>query len=255
MDRGLVTSNPTAGLRRRHNYQPRDVVLTPAQLRRLWRAIEAGDAPMSIGVSNIVRLAALTGQRRAEIAGLRQSDIEWTQDAPCLTIARARAKNHNEHRVPLSRQAYGVCCAARMAASGSEFLFPGPDGTSIHPRSVSKAMERTRVCVGLGNINIHDLRRTVGSLMTKYGVPKDVRERVLNHGGKRTSSVTESVYSWYDYDPEKRAALELWADVLEAIIGGIDAELADYPTRLARIKGSAKVLVVGEQYERNSYRV
>ena len=47
---------------------------------------------MSPGMSNIVRLAALTGQRRAEVAGLRQADIEWSLEAPCLTIARGRAK-------------------------------------------------------------------------------------------------------------------------------------------------------------------
>lgn len=247
IDRGLVVGNPASGIRRRHDYQPRDVVLTPAQLRRLWRSMATGDAAMSLGMSNVFRLSALTGQRRAEIAGLRQSDIDWSQNAPCLTITRGRAKNRNQHRVPLSRQAFEVCCAARAAASNSQFLFPGPEDKSIHPRSVSKAMERTRVSLGLGGINVHDLRRTVGSLMTKYGVPRDVRERVLNHGGKRTGSVTESVYSWYDYEAEKRAALELWADVLEALVDGSEAELADYSTRLAQIKGSAKVRIDAER--------
>jgi integrase len=244
IDRGVVQDNPAAGLRRRHDYQPRDVVLTSNQLRRLWLAMETGDAAMSQVVSNIVRLAAFTGQRRAELAGLRQVDIEWNANAPCLIITRGQTKNRNQHRVPLSRQAYAVCCAARAAATNSEYLFPGPDSTSIHPRSVSKAMERTRSSLGLGGVNIHDLRRTVGSLMTQYGVPKEVRERVLNHGGKRTSSVTESVYSWYDYEPEKRAALELWADALEALVSGTGAELADYSNRLALMKGSSVVRIL-----------
>jgi integrase len=247
MDRGLVASNPATGLRRRHDYQPRDVVLTPAQLRLLWRAMDTGRAAMSTGVSNIIRLAALTGQRRAEIAGLKQDDIDWNASAPCLTITRGRAKNRNQHCVPLSWQAYEVCCAAQAAAAGSKYLFPGTDGASIHPRSVSKAMERTRLLLNLGSVNVHDLRRTVGSLMTKFGVPREIRERVLNHGGKRSSSVTESVYSWYDYRAEKRAALELWADALSAILNGDEAELEDYPTRLARLKGSNKVRIDKEQ--------
>lgn len=246
IDRGLVASNPAAGLRRRHDYQPRDVVWTPSQLRRLWLAMESGDASMSQSVCNIVRLAALTGQRRAEIAGLRHTDIEWNVNSPCLIIARGRAKNRNQHRVPLSRQAYELCRAAEAAALDGEYLFPGPDGTSVHPRSVSKAMERTRSLLNLGAVNVHDIRRTVGSLMTKYGVPRDIRERVLNHGGKRTSSVTESVYSWYDYELEKRAALELWADVLDALVKGREVELEDYSTRLGRLKGSTKVRIQGE---------
>jgi len=42
---------------------------------------------------------------------------------------------------------------------------------------------------------VHDLRRTVGSMMTRYGVPRDVGERILIHGSKRTGSITECVYS------------------------------------------------------------
>src|SRR5262245_31918176 len=51
-----------------------------------------------------------------------------------------------------------------------------------------------------------------------FGVPRDIRERVLNHGGKRTGGITEAVYSWYDYAAEKRAALELWADALMCLV-------------------------------------
>ena len=69
-------------------------------------------------------------------------------------------------------------------------------------------MERTRDALGFAEITVHDLRRTVGSLLTSYGVPRDVRERILNHGGLRKGSITESVYSWYDYEAEKRAELE-----------------------------------------------
>jgi hypothetical protein len=79
--------------------------------------------------------------------------------------------------------------------------------------------------------------------MTRYGVPKDVRERVLNHGGKRRGSITESTYSWYDYDHEKRAALELWADALGCITEGRTGEIDDYTIRLARLKGTNQVLI------------
>jgi integrase len=80
---------------------------------------------MSQGVSNIVRLAALTGQRRAEIAGLRHADIEWKVNAPCLTITSGRAKNRNQHRVPLSRQAYEVCALRRQLRQTASTCFRG----------------------------------------------------------------------------------------------------------------------------------
>jgi hypothetical protein len=75
-------------------------------------------------------------------------------------------------------------------------------------------MERTRAKLGINDITMHNLRRTAGTYMSRFGVPKDVRERILNHGGMRKGSITEGVYNLFKYDAEKRAALELWADAL-----------------------------------------
>ena len=77
----------------------------------------------------------------------------------------------------------------------------------------------------------------------KIQTPRDVRERIFNHGGKRKGSITEGTYTWYDYDAEKRAALELWANALACIVEERDAEIEDYYSRLARLKSSGKVRV------------
>ena len=161
-----------------------------------------------------------------------------------MTIETGRAKNRNLQRVPLSPQALKLVEEALAESGDGEFLFPGTGQTQhIYPRSISKAMERSRDRLGLGDVRVHDLRRTVGSMMTRYGVPKDVRERVLNHGGRRKNNVTESVYSWYDYDAEKRAALELWADALDCIGAGRSGEIEGYDPRLARLKGKGTVRI------------
>ena len=44
IDRGLVTDNPASGLRNRHDYQPRDVIATPDDIRWLWSAMDDGVA-------------------------------------------------------------------------------------------------------------------------------------------------------------------------------------------------------------------
>jgi len=74
-------------------------------------------------------------------------------------------------------------------------------------------------------------------------VPRDVRERILNHGGKRAGNLTDGVYNRYEFDAEKRAALELWADALDAILGRCPPEIEGYPARLARLKGGTTVRV------------
>jgi len=244
LDRGLVAANPASGLRNRHDYQPRDVVASEDDIRRLWTALDKGEAAMSPPVMAIVKLALLTGQRRTEIAAARRIEIDLISSPPTLTIARGRAKNRNAHRVPLSPQAAALFRQAIDAAGNSEFVFPGEhDVSHIASRSVSQAMERARAKLGIKDVTMHDLRRTAGTYMSRLGVPKDVRERILNHGGSRKGSITDGVYNHYEYDAEKRASLELWADALDGIIGRGPPEIDAYHVRLSRMKGIDRVKV------------
>lgn len=243
LDRGLVSDNPVRGLKNRHNYQPRDVVLAADEIRTVWQAIDGGEAAMSEPIRQIVKLALLTGQRRAEIAGLRKIDLNLSGSRPSFLVTQERAKNANTHSVPLSEQARSILLVAITNAPEDRFVFLSRPGQPILPGSVTKAFVRTRKKLESDGIRVHDLRRTVTSLMASYGVPRDVRERILNHGGKRKGSVTEGTYTWYDYDAEKRAALQLWADALGCIVEGCDAEIEDYYSRLARLKTSGKVRV------------
>jgi integrase len=64
----------------------------------------------------------------------------------------------------------------------------------------------------------HDLRRTAATRMAESGVPRDHIAKILNHveGGPAATRV----YDRYDYDSEKRQALERWDRGLTAIIAG-----------------------------------
>ena len=244
IDRGLVQNNPASGLRNRHDNEPRDIVANEADIRTLWAAMGTGEAAMSPAVVRITKLALLTGQRRTEITSVKRSQLDLDVLDPVLTIPRGLAKNRNAHRVPLSRQAIELLRHALDASHDQAYLFPGERmGSHIAPRSVSKAMERTRAKLGIADITVHDLRRTAGTYLSRFGVPKDIRERILNHGGKRKSSITDGVYNQYEYDAEKRAALQLWADALEGIVSGSPTEIDSYHVRLASLTGGNKIKV------------
>lgn len=137
-------------MRNRHDYLPRDVVLDHKSLCQLWIALEDRPVPMSRAVRRIIQLALLTGQRRTEIAGLRKQELILDPERPTLVISRGRAENRNQHHVPLSPQAVKLIEAALADSGDGGFLFPGAGGSApIHPRSVSKAIERTRVMLGI----------------------------------------------------------------------------------------------------------
>ena len=105
IDRGLVARNPATGLKKRHAYKPREIIADAEHIRMLWVAIEDGRAPMAPTIGFIVRLALLTGLRRAELAATTRAELDLASARPLLAIPSGRAKNRNLHRVPLSPQA------------------------------------------------------------------------------------------------------------------------------------------------------
>ena len=58
---------------------------------------------------------------------------------------------------------------------------------------------------------LHDLRRTAATRMADLGVMPHVIEAVLNHISGSKSGVA-GTYNRSLYEPEKRRALELWAE-------------------------------------------
>jgi hypothetical protein len=52
------------------------------------------------------------------------------------------------------------------------------------------------------------------------GISPFIIGHVLNHASVARATVTSKVYARYSYAKEKREALQLWADRLDAIIHG-----------------------------------
>jgi len=63
----------------------------------------------------------------------------------------------------------------------------------------------------------HDLRRTFATRAAGLGVPKEIRDKLLNHAPDR-SDIEAAHYNVHDYLPEKRRALAQWDAVLSAIL-------------------------------------
>ena len=69
---GLCENNPVIGTNKAIQEEPRDRVLSDAELAKIWKALPAND------YGRIVKLLILTGQRREEIGGLRWPETTWT---------------------------------------------------------------------------------------------------------------------------------------------------------------------------------
>jgi hypothetical protein len=67
---------------------------------------------------------------------------------------------------------------------------------------------------------VHDIRRTVGTMLGKLGFNRLVQDRVFNHKDRGVGGI----YDRHSYDKEKRAALEAWARELDRIVTGAPAD-------------------------------
>jgi integrase len=242
--RDLIESDPAAHVARPAPEAKRDRVLAEAELRAVWHA-----ADPATGYGAIVRLLVLLGQRREEVGGIGWSEVDL--ERALWRLPGARAKNGQEHEVPLPRQAVAVL-AGRTRLEGRDLVFgagAGPfwgwsqakkrlDATIARHR----AEERLGRPLGDGEASaagdalppwvLHDLRRTLATGMNEIGVAPHVVEAVLNHVGGHKAGVA-GVYNRAKYREEKRAALQRWADHVERIVAGAGATAEVVPLRRA----------------------
>jgi integrase len=203
---GLCESNPVIGTNTAGEETPRDRVLSDAELVAIWKGLPDSD------YGCIVKLLMLTGQRRDEIGSLRWSEVDV--DGKMIELPADRAKNGLPHRIPLSDEALAVLKSC-IRSPAREYVF----GDSANGFSGwSKAKARLDNLTGINEPWVlHDLRRTAATRMADLGVLPHIIEAALNHVSGHKRGVA-GIYNKATYEPEKRAALELWANHIRAAV-------------------------------------
>jgi integrase len=201
---GMADANPVVGTTK-HAEKSRDRVLSDAELKRIW------DALGSDHYSAIVRLLMLTGQRANEIGSLCWSEIVDNT----IVLPPARTKNKHEHVVPLAPMAQDILARANR---DSDFVFGRRRRVPFRGWGVCKeALDRR-----IGEIAHwvhHDLRRTMATRMAEMGTQPHIIEAILNHVSGHKRGVA-GIYNRATYEPQKRIALQKWADHVALAVSG-----------------------------------
>jgi integrase len=243
VNEGYIEQNPLIG-RNTYEETPRDRVLTDAELKLIWDA--AGDDHYG----SIVKLLLLTGQRADEIASLRWSEIG--DDAITLPPERIKnkgGKTRQPHLVPLSDPALAILEKQSQRRNGDgtlrDLVFGiGERGFSGWTQAKNALDGRIAKAAGgcLPHWTLHDLRRTMATVMAEspydpaskkprdpnkrygLGVLPHVVEAVLGHISGHKAGVA-GVYNHASYGPQKRQALELWANHVMALVEGRESNI------------------------------
>ena len=211
LDRDLVSASPAVRIPRPGQEKARDRVLDEQEIRALWTAFSALDAPMAA----FYKLRLLTAQRGGEVADMRWSDVDL--DAGWWTVPATASKNKLAHRVPLNTSAIKLLGGfLATAPKDSVYVLEGARGK----RQQAEAAATFEV----DDFRGHDLRRTAASIMASGGIPRLTISKILNHVER---SIT-AVYDRHSYDPEKAAALGWWDLKLSAILGGQQAAVLPF---------------------------
>jgi integrase len=208
-----LDANPLDGMSKPAEPTPRTRVLSDDEISTLWAGLPVALA-RSAQCQQILKLCLVTGQRVGEVAGMTRSELDLK--AREWQLPANRVKNAHRHAVPLSELAIEII---EETAAGKGPLFPCGEG-SLPPGVVSRAVLRANQegRFGIAPWSAHDLRRTALDNLAKLGVTPHVIAHVANHRSVTKSGVTFAHYVQHHYESEKRAALNLWAERLQAIV-------------------------------------
>ena len=199
-------------------------MLNDDEIVALWKASEQAGWPWG----PYVRMLILTMQRRQEVAEMDWSEVDV--DGRKWTLPAARAKNDEEHIIPLSDLAVQELRNLIPKRRGLIFTTTGEtpiSGFFKAKKSLTEGMLDVMKSiqienggdpdqVELPNWRLHDIRRTGATNLQSLGVPVEVTESVLNHISGTRAGVA-GIYNRYKYDAEKRTALEAWDAKLRSL--------------------------------------
>jgi integrase len=226
----LLETNPCYHLDRRGVERVKHRVLSDDEIRLFWHSIVEPEAVWRTGMG--LRLALLTGARVSEVAGMSRDELEHLNepDRAAWAVPGSRTKNGRDHLIPLSPMAQGIVNGLLESIVPTElYLFPTRTRKRTGPmrgRSLTQAMSyyagrmkregsAAAKSWNADRVTAHDLRRTLGTRLAKLKFSSEIRSRVLNH---TPSGVGDVHYNKYDYEAEKRQALNAWGIALAGIL-------------------------------------
>ncbi len=201
-----IGENPAQGIEL-FSEEKRDRFVQPVEMPKLWEAMKAEPNEY---IQKAFLLSLFTGARRGEILAMEWDHLTLHGSEPVWRIPTTKAGR--AHTITLAPPVVTLL-ESIPRLNCSPYVFPSHRGSG-HLVNVSKAWKRIRNRAGLQDVRIHDLRRTVGSMLKAAGEDLTLIGKVLNH----TQLETTAIYARLNLDPVRKA-LDAHADQLQSLLG------------------------------------
>jgi len=218
----IVSANPCTGVKMNALKGARPpirkrVMLSEDELRKLLPDIEI------IGTENALafRILLATCVRTSELVKAKKGDIDLKRGV--WWVPDENVKTRTGFLVPLTPTVIGWFRELIELSGGSEYLLParqerrrrnvGGD-THVGNTTLWAALQRAfdRKDIDIRTFTPHDTRSTAKGHMRNMGISREISEVALNHALKGM----DAIYDVREEIPERREALEKWANFIVA---------------------------------------
>ena len=247
VEREILDATPLVQIKKVAKEAPRERSLNRHEL--VWFLHQLAGASLTTNTRFALLLSLMLAQRSGRIVAMRWVDFDledriWDRSGKF-------EKNNNPIAIPLSDDALSILkylrerqiqkvmsndpehwANSKKLPSPGQYVFPGrwPTKPQTQP-SLNRAMRRfyddyvkdserveeeslLRVADDYPRPTVHDLRRTATTHMSKQGLGKEVRSRILSH----TDLSVDAIYDRYAYFEEKADALQGWHAYLKGLL-------------------------------------
>lgn len=201
----VITSNPARNRARRSlnkNAQQKADSLRAHAIPDLNTLNKLADACGVVDQSyhDHVMIAALLAARGSEVAGLRVSDVDWTNRLVKIErqifpgkggLVAKETKGRKTRRVPILDALEPVLERLTAGRQLDEPLLRGPRNGVLTTASVRRATKWDQLVAGLGlpNLTRHGLRHTGATWLADSGIPLHVLQQILGHESIETTKL------------------------------------------------------------------
>jgi integrase len=210
LDEEVIAANPVASVSKRRKPKPpppRENYFTPEQLAALWNA--EGLKPT---YQRYLRFMITSPLRAGEAANLTWDQVD--SDRGEVRLSAGDTKNSQHFVMPLSSIASQVVWASEQVQS--ELVFPLSSVDSAQMSSWSHFNKSVRTASGVESFILHDLRRTLSTLMAEHSdVSESLIDSLLNHKQSTTRGGVMRHYQKAKNLEKRRDVMAQWGKLLE----------------------------------------
>ena len=180
-------------------------ILDDTEIRAVWKVAEANGT-----FGGFVRMLLLTAQRREKVVAMRWADVALDGTWTIPTEAREKGSAGEIKLPPIAAD----IIRAQPRLGDNPYVFAGRGDGHFNGYSKAKRALDTKLPKDMSQWQLHDLRRSARSLMSRAGVRPDIAERVMGHA----IPGVEGVYDRHSYREEKADALARLAALIGTIV-------------------------------------